>query len=254
MLPLNVELRPSHQQSWKLQSCTPELLRFHTSATLGFRGTCLGRILFTCVGGHLALPDKGAALVSREDGGNLLVNPPREVWERGELTPTELTQWSFLIAAAGQAMLKVLPQLHLGCISYWEAGNWALNFAAEPHGPGSQGMKSGPEHRRVHLHLLGRSRNAADPSWQWGEAPKFPDYADRHAWAAKHELLTAAECRQIVTEVERVLRERYGFATNQISPWETCTSCEYPMVVTPEQSAGRCAECGDQHFGVCYLE
>jgi len=219
----------------------------------------LGRTLFTCAGGHLLLPDKGAALVSREDGGNLLVNPPREVWERGELTPSELTQWSFLVAAAGQAMLKVLPQLNLGCINYWEAGNWALNFAAEPHVPdssksGSGGMKSGPEHRRVHLHLLGRSRNAIDPSWRWGEAPKFPDYADRQAWASKHELLSAAECSQIVAEAKRVLRERYGFTAQQISPWETCTGCEYPMVVTPEQSAGRCSECGDQHFGVCYLE
>jgi hypothetical protein len=229
----------------------------------------LGRILFTCAGGHLALPDKGAALVSREDGGNLLVNPPREVWERAELTPAELTHWSFLVAAAGQAMLRTLPQLHLGCINYWEAGNWALNFAAEPHGPGSVGvgseeigsgatgsgaLKNAPEHRRVHLHLLGRSRNSTDPSWRWGEAPKFPDYADRKVWALNHKLLSAEECRRIVAETERVLRERYGFTSQQISAWETCSACEYPMVITPQQSAGRCAECGDQSFGVCYLE
>ncbi len=209
----------------------------------------MGRILFTCAGGHLALPDKGAALVSREDGGNLLVLPPRKVWERSELTPAELTGWLFLVAAAGQAMLRTLLQLDRGCINYFEAGNWALNFAAEP-----RGTKNGPEHRRVHMHLLGRSRNATDPSWQWGEAPKFPDYADRKVWAAKHEPLSAAECKQIVAEVERVLRERYYFNSQQISPWETCTGCEYPMVITPQQSAGRCSECGDQSFGVCYLE
>ena len=212
------------------------------------------RTLFTCAGGHLALPEKGAALVGREDGGNLLVLPPREVWERGELTPTELTQWSFLVAAAGQAMLSTLPQLQLGCINYFEAGNWALNFAAEPTGPGSYGMKNAPDHRRVHMHLLGRSRNATDPSWQWGEAPKFPDYADREAWASKHKLLSAEECKQIAAEAERVLRGRYGLVSQQISPWETCAGCEYPMVITPQQSAGRCAECGDQSFGVCYLE
>lgn len=214
----------------------------------------MGRTLFTCRGGHLALPEKGAALVSAEDGGNLLVLPPREVWERGELSPAELTQWSFLVAAAGQAMLRSLPHLEGGCLNYFDAGNWALNFAAEPHGPGSHGIKTGPEHRRVHLHLLGRSRNAADPSWQWGEAPKFPDYADRKAWAAKHELLSAAECRQIVAEADRVLRQRYGFTAQQISPWESCSACEYPMVITPQQSGGRCSECGDQSFGVCYLE
>ncbi len=192
--------------------------------------------------------------MGREDGGNLLVLPPREVWERGELTPAELTHWSFLVAVAGQAMLRTLPQLDLGCINYFEAGNWALNFAAEPHGPGSGGMKNAPEHRRVHMHLLGRSRTATDPSWQWGEAPKFPDYAYRKVWALKHKLLNAAECKQIVAEAERVLRGRYGFTAQQISPWETCTACEYPMVITPQQSAGRCAECGDQSFGVCYLE
>ena len=55
-------------------------------------------------------------------------------------------------------------------------------------------------------------------------------------------------------EAEKILRERYGFTSQQILPWETCSACEYPMVVTPEQSAGRCSECGDQSFGVCYLE
>jgi hypothetical protein len=211
--------------------------------------TPLARILFTCSGGHLALPDQGAVLVSREDGGNLLVNPPRDVWERGELTSAELTQWSFLVAAAGQAMLRALPQLEGGCVNYWEAGNWALNFAAEPRGP-----KIGPEHRRVHLHLLGRSRTAASPSWQWGEAPKFPDYADRKAWAAKHQRLSAGECRKIVAEVETLLRSRYELAPEQISSWERCSGCEYPMVILPGQLQGRCAECGDQAFGVCYLE
>ncbi len=95
----------------------------------------MGRTLFSCSGGHLALPGKGAALVGREDGGNLLVNPPCEVRERVELTPDELKDWSFLVAAAGQAMLRTLPQLESGCINYWEAGNWALNFAAEPSRP-----------------------------------------------------------------------------------------------------------------------
>lgn len=207
------------------------------------------RTLFTCAGGQLALPDHGAILVSRQDGGNLLVNPPREVWERSELTPTELTYWSFLVAAAGQAMLRTLPQLQGGCINYWEAGNWALNFEAEPRGP-----KTGPEHRRVHLHLLGRSRTAASPDLRWGEAPRFPDFADRKRWAAAHERLTSDECQRIVTEVELILRSRYGFTPEQISPWEPCSGCTYPMVVAPGQLQAPCSDCGDQAFGVCYLE
>ena len=208
----------------------------------------LPRILFSCAGGHLALPDRGAVLVSREDGGNLLVSPPREVWERCELTPTELTQWSFLVAAAGQAMLRVLPQLEGGCINYWEAGNWALNVAAEPPGP-----KTARDHRRMHLHLLGRSRTAADPAWQWGEAPRFPDFAGRRSWAAKHERLTSGECSNIVIETERLLRERYNMQREHIAAWETCPGCSYPMVIAGK-AENRCSECGDQHFGVCYLE
>ncbi|MGZ5446485.1 MAG: hypothetical protein ACXWLY_31685 [Thermoanaerobaculia bacterium] len=77
--------------------------------------------LFTSSGGSIVLPE--LVLVDREDGGNLIVEPPRDVWERSELTAEELTLWSFLIAATGRAMLDVLPQLEGGCINYWEAGN-----------------------------------------------------------------------------------------------------------------------------------
>jgi hypothetical protein len=198
----------------------------------------LGRTLFTCAGGHLALPDKGAALVSREDGGNLLVNPPREVWERGELTPTELTQWSFLIAAAGQAMLRTLPQLHLGCINYWEAGNWALNDDAEP-----PGRKTARAHRQMHLHLLGRSPSSTNPAWRWGESPTFPAFAERHWWAARFERLTAAECTQIVGRAEMLLRTTYGAPAGQVVTSSPCGTCGYPTPIAIQGSTQVCAEC-----------
>ena len=163
--------------------------------------------LFSCTGGDIVLPDRSLVLVSREDGGNLIINPPRDVWERSELTRDELMDWSFLIAATGRAMLDVLPQLAGGCINYWEAGNWALHDHAEPRGP-----KTAPEARRVHMHLLGRSRSARNPAWRWGEAPKFPDFADRHAWAANNEPLTAGECDAIVARAGEILRTKYGLA------------------------------------------
>ena len=155
--------------------------------------------LFRCEGGSIVLPDM--PMVSAEHGGNLIVNPPRPVWERSELLPHELTQWSFLVAAAGRAMLDALPQLEGGCINYWEAGNWALNAAADPVGP-----KSPTIHRNMHLHLLGRSRNAP----RWGEAPAFPDFANRFEWAKNHKPLSAAECAAVVAQTKLVLRERYG--------------------------------------------
>ena len=154
--------------------------------------------LFQGAGGHIVLPD--LLLVGRLDGGHLIVNPPREVWERSELTKDELTAWSLLVAATGRAMIDVLPQLAGGCVNYWEAGNWALHDDAAPRGP-----KDPRVHRRVHLHLLGRSRHATHESWRWGEAPHFPAFADRFAWARGFEPLSIDECDAIVGRVTTVL-------------------------------------------------
>jgi hypothetical protein len=167
--------------------------------------------LFTCAGGSIFSPDPALVLVSRLDGGNLIVTPPRDVWDRTELSATELTLWSFLIAATAKAMLDTLPQLEGGCINYWDAGNWALNERADP-----PGLKTGRIHRRVHMHLLGRSPTAKDPSWRWGEAPKFPDFTDRKVWAAKNQRLTAPECDAIVAKAKTILIEKYEFRENDL--------------------------------------
>src|SRR3954469_13418611 len=182
--------------------------------------------LFTCQGGHIVLPDRKLVLVSRQDGGKLIVIPPREVWERSALTSIELMRWSFLVAATGKAMIDVLPQLEGGCINYWEAGNWALNDQAEP-----KGRKEARSHRQMHLHLLGRSPAATDPAWAWGESPVFPRFADRASWAASFERLTAAECRQVVSRADDLLRTTYGVSTGHIAPWSACGGCGYPAPV-----------------------
>ena len=188
--------------------------------------------LLRCSGGEIVLPNRTLVLVDRHDSGNLIVNPPREVWERGELAPDELTLWSFLVAATGAAMIDTLPQLEGGCINYWEAGNWALNEKADPAGP-----KFAPQHRRVHLHLLGRSRAAQSPFLKWGEAPKFPDYADRLGWAANHQRLTSDECRAIVDRAEHLLTTKYSMPRDRIAPRTICETCGYPV-------AESCGECG----------
>jgi len=180
--------------------------------------------LFSCRGGRLTLPERGMALVPREDGGNLVVWPARPVWERGELTPEELVAWSFLVAAAGHAMLTVLPQLAGGCLNYWEAGNWALNEEAEPRGP-----KNPRERRNVHLHLLGRNPATTTPTHQFGESPVFPRYADRATWSVGFERLTPEECRAVVTATEQRLRTWYGVPQTDIHPWALCTDCGYPV-------------------------
>ena len=188
-------------------------------------------VLFKCSGGEVVLPDRRLVLVSREDGGNLIVNPPREVWERSELTREELARWGFLVAAAGRAMLTVLPQLAEGCLNYWDAGNWALHEDAEPRGP-----KSPSRARRVHLHILGRSRNAVDDAWRWGEAPTWPDFQDRFLWTAPHQRLTPEECTAIVISTIDALLTTYDMSADELEPWNRCPACGYPV-------CGRCQEC-----------
>lgn len=178
-------------------------------------------ILFECAGGVIALPAQRSLLADRADGGHLLANPRRTVWERSALDADELTAWSHLVAATGAAMLAVLPQLVGGCINYWEAGNWALNDAAEPEGP-----KRAPEHRKMHLHLLGRSRFSKSPDYQWGESPVFPRYADRVTWAAGKQRLTGEECVGVVKLADRILSDKY--AMRERAGWEICDICGYP--------------------------
>ncbi len=191
--------------------------------------------LFSWAGGTIALPDPSLVLVSREDGGNLVVHPPRAVWERSELSSPELNGWSVLVAAAGRAMLDALPQLEGGCINYWEAGNWALNDAAEPAGP-----KDPRQHRSVHMHLLGRSPAASDPSWSWGEAPIFPRFADRLAWASRRERLRPEECGRIVARVRELMVDRYGIPPEEVSAPPACPRCGYPAPVPhAEESESR---------------
>ena len=162
-------------------------------------------ILLDCAGGTVALPSM--PMTGRRDGGHLLVNPPRPVWERSELTPVELTHWSFLVAATGRAMLDTLPQLAGGCVNYWEAGNWALNVLAEPVGP-----KTPRDHRRVHLHILGRSPRASHPDWQWGESPRFPRFAESKNPSSEFDPLDPDECTAIRAQIETLLTQTYAMA------------------------------------------
>ena len=189
--------------------------------------------LFAGPGGRVTLPDRSALLLDREAGGNLRILPPRIVWERGELSPGELTAFGFLVAATGYAMLGALPQLDGGCINYWEAGNWALNDDAEP-----RGRKIARQHRAMHLHLLGRSPSGP----RWGESPLFPDYADRLTWAADHQRLSPLECLNIVALTHRRLETFYSVPVGKLSATAACRDCGYPTP-TDDQVDKRCVEC-----------
>lgn len=158
----------------------------------------MSRVIHSSAAGSVVVPVR--VLCDRRDGGHLVVNPPRPVWERSCLAVPELLRWSLLVAATGRAMLDVLPVLRGGCLNYWEAGNWALNELAEPAG------EKDPElHRQVHLHMFGRSRDARDPDWRWGESPKFPDYVDAGTWASRFTPLSDDEGARIGTRIDALL-------------------------------------------------
>jgi hypothetical protein len=161
--------------------------------------------LISCSGGTVDLPAQ--AMNHRHDGGHLLVNPPRPVWERSALTAKELALWSCLVAATGRAMLETLPQLSGGCLNYWEAGNNALNDLAQPPGP-----KNPRLHRKMHLHVFGRSPRATHPDWLWGEPPQFPKFALSKARAAQFSLLEPQECFAISAKIKELLADRYAIA------------------------------------------
>jgi hypothetical protein len=155
----------------------------------------MAKVLYKGPEGTVVVP--GGLFLDRSDGGYLVVNPPREVWERSELTAEELVRWSFLVAAAGRAMIDALPQLEGGRVNYFEAGNWALNDAAPPRGP-----KTAREHRRMHMHIFGRSRRARHESWRWGEAPRLALYKDRKVFSAGFRALKANECAAVARRLE----------------------------------------------------
>jgi hypothetical protein len=59
----------------------------------------MAKVLYKGSEGTVVVPS--GLFLDRSDGGHLVVNPPRDVWERSELTAEELVRWSFLVAAAG---------------------------------------------------------------------------------------------------------------------------------------------------------
>lgn len=140
-----------------------------------------------------------------EDGGHLLVLPPRRVWDRTALQPQELVQWSLLVAATAAAMLSCLEVLRDGCLNYWEAGNFALNDLSPPAGP-----KDPRTHREMHLHLFGRSRRASHPDWKWGQSPRFPRYEDSGPWCSQFSAFDDATRARLGNELRAVLARSYG--------------------------------------------
>lgn len=197
----------------------------------------MSQVLMRGRGGSVSLPDPATIMLDRADGGQLVIHPPRRVWDRTALTRDELVAWDLLVAATARAMLDELPQLDGGCINYWDAGNWALNTAADP-----PGAKRGHAARVLHLHLCGRNPHSQDPAWQWGESPFFPPFAERFAWSRGKQPLTAHECAAIASRAVAVLRDVYLEPDAQGIDLGACDTCGYPAPHA-DLVSGACPTC-----------
>lgn len=198
----------------------------------------MSHVLMRGRGGRVCLPDPATTMIDRANGGQLVLYPVRQVWDRTALTREELIAWHLLIAATARAMLDT-PQLAGGCLNYWDAGNWALNAHADPPGP-----KAPHRARVLHQHLCGRSPHSTDGAWQWGEAPFFPAYVERLAWSAGKAPFTPAECVTIVEVTRTVLRDVYAEPAAQGISSTVCGSCGYPTPAEDlDPATGRCPDC-----------
>lgn len=197
----------------------------------------MSHVLMRGRGGTVCLPDPPTIMIDRADGGQLVVYPPRRVWDRTALTRDELVAWELLVTATARGMLETLPQLDGGCLNYWDAGNWALNTAAAPEGP-----KRGPDARVLHLHLCGRSPRSTDPSWAWGESPFFPAFANRFSWSRGKRPLTPGECGAVVARTLTVLEAHYDEADALGIHAVPCAVCAFPAPVA-DLTGGVCPSC-----------
>ncbi len=98
-------------------------------------------------------------LVSREEGGHVVISPKVRIEDRTLLAPTLATELMHLTIIVGEAMSIGLKNrgIDIGRINYQDNGNWSV---FKPEGP------------FMHVHLYGRAKNSKVQ--KYGEACSFP--------------------------------------------------------------------------------
>ena len=100
--------------------------------------------------------------ISPRDGGHLVATPKLHVRSRRDLSTEALHAVELLTMVAADALEAVFGT---PWFNFQENGNWSLDR---------------PERQHMHVHVYGRTRNAADQPY--GEALRFPLRADVPAW------------------------------------------------------------------------
>jgi diadenosine tetraphosphate (Ap4A) HIT family hydrolase len=105
------------------------------------------------------------AHISPEDGGHLIVEP--RIPHTGiEACSRELRYRLIDAVAAASAAMLSLPHMAGGIVNVQDNGNW---FDRDG---------TGRSPKRLHIHIYGRAPGATEQ--KFGEALRFPAYAERH--------------------------------------------------------------------------
>ena len=67
-------------------------------------------------------------------------------------------------------------------------------------------------HRKMHLHVFGRSPRATHPDWLWGEPPRFPNFAQSEAWTQQFTRLEDDEGAALGARIQVLLDTRYALS------------------------------------------
>lgn len=135
-------------------------------------------------------------MISRSDGGHLIINPVKRISDRTKLTPQLAIEFIRLSMIVGEAMETALNNqgIDVGRVNYQDNGNWAVFTPQGPH---------------FHLHLYGRAKSAKIQ--KYGEAVNLP--LPHTGFYEGLEPLTETDVRAIREEIERLeASEKYALS------------------------------------------
>jgi diadenosine tetraphosphate (Ap4A) HIT family hydrolase len=135
-----------------------------------------------------------APMITRLDGGHLIINPKVRISDRTKLAPSLAIEFIRLSMIVGEAMQTALNNrgIDVGRINYQDNGNWAVFTPQGPH---------------FHLHLYGRAKSAKIQ--KYGEACHLP--LPHTGFYEGLEPLNAGDIQAIREEIEKLeASEKYA--------------------------------------------
>jgi diadenosine tetraphosphate (Ap4A) HIT family hydrolase len=128
------------------------------------------------------------ALVTREEGGHIVILPKFSIPDRTQLTPAQASEYMKLSMVVGEALKNVLAKqgIDIGIVNYQDMGNWRIGK---------------PEGLLMHMNIFGRATNAVIQ--KYGDAVQLP--RKNTGFYDKFEPLNENDKKLIKEEIERLL-------------------------------------------------